>query len=163
MAYFRDLTAYSYYDTGESPGTLNVGWLEKGHRFPTQPPSVDFLRRLWPFCKLALVQMRGFHVCHFCAPVKVGVPKFEFEGETIGFGSAEIRVISSSGKIYAAPNLLFHYVRDHHYAPPEEFIAAVLSGPEPGSVEYYAILKAQGFQHDLLPFELRYPDFRKAN
>ena len=29
--------------------------------------------------------------------------------------------------IYAAPNLIYHYVKEHRYLPPMEFINAVLS------------------------------------
>lgn len=43
----------------------------------------------------------------------------------IRLGSAEIRAYSLNGKIYAAPNLIFHYAKAHNYKPPEEFIWAV--------------------------------------
>jgi hypothetical protein len=34
--------------------------------------------------------------------------------------------------------MIYHYVVDHHYLPPEEFISAVLDGPLPDSPEYLA-------------------------
>lgn len=41
-------------------------------------------------------------------------------------GSAEIRVKAKDGRIYAAPNLIYHYVAEHDYDPPKEFIEALL-------------------------------------
>jgi hypothetical protein len=54
-------------------------------------------------------------------------------------GSAEIRVVGV-GRVYAAPDLIGHYVEAHGYCPPEEFIAAVLGGPEPGSAVWRTAL-----------------------
>jgi hypothetical protein len=73
------------------------------------------------------------------------IPLLEFEGETLKFGSAEIRVIGSDSVIYAAPNLVFHYVRDHGYKPPQSFIDAVLAEPAPDSQEYQGRLRELGF------------------
>ena len=58
--------------------------------------------------------------------------------DELWLGSAEIRVFSNEGVTYAAPNLIYHYIVDHHYLPPEEFIRAVLEGPLPDSPEYLA-------------------------
>ncbi len=37
----------------------------------------------------------------------------------------EVRVLGQNDKIYVAPALIYHYVKEHHYQPPEEFILAV--------------------------------------
>jgi hypothetical protein len=58
--------------------------------------------------------------------------------EWITIGSAEIRVFGHDGRVYAAPNFIYHYVVVHHYQPPEEFVEAVLAGPLPRSPEYEA-------------------------
>lgn len=58
-------------------------------------------------------------------------------------GSAEIRVFYQ-GKTYAAPNLLYHYVVEHHYQPPSEFIEAVLHGDLPGSRAYLRYIRKLG-------------------
>ena len=44
--------------------------------------------------------------------------------EELRLGSAEIRVFGREEGTYAAPDLIYHYVVDHHYLPPEEFIKA---------------------------------------
>ena len=43
----------------------------------------------------------------------------------MGLGSAEIRVKGINGKIYAAPNLIYHYIKDCGYLPPREFLDAL--------------------------------------
>jgi hypothetical protein len=40
-------------------------------------------------------------------------------------GSAEIRVKGAGGKVYAAPNLIYHYMKDCGYLPPQEFLGAL--------------------------------------
>ena len=47
-----------------------------------------------------------------------------------------MRVFGPAGATYAAPNLIYHYVVDHQYLPPDAFVRAVLDGPLPGSPEY---------------------------
>jgi hypothetical protein len=37
-------------------------------------------------------------------------------------GSAEVWVPRSGGGAFAAPDLIIHYIRRHHYMPPNEFI-----------------------------------------
>jgi hypothetical protein len=41
-------------------------------------------------------------------------------------GSAEIRVHAPSGAIYAAPDMIIHYVEKHGYRPPDHFVQAVM-------------------------------------
>ena len=33
----------------------------------------------------------------------------------------------ATGRVYAAPTLIWHYVTEHGYRPPDEFIDAVLA------------------------------------
>jgi hypothetical protein len=41
-------------------------------------------------------------------------------------GDAEVRVRASNGTVYAAPNLIVHYVAEHKYRPPDAFLGAVI-------------------------------------
>ncbi len=63
-------------------------------------------------------------------------------GDRIELGSAEIRVFGDRGKIYAAPNMIYHYVTSHHYKPPSEFVQALKNGPSPPHPEYLHRLAA---------------------
>ena len=56
-------------------------------------------------------------------------------------GSAEVRVFAPNGaSAFAAPNLIYHYVSVHQYAPPEAFIEALKAGPQPNTRDYEQML-----------------------
>ncbi len=111
MAYFEDLSPYCYLKRASSDKVLNVGWLAKGVPFATGSVSQEIIDTLLKQPRVH--QTRGFHRCEFCGKVDAVL------------GSAEIWI---KGEIftYASPDLITHYIRDHGYAPPEEFIHAVL-------------------------------------
>jgi hypothetical protein len=123
--YFRDLTPYNYAYTGEeTPRPLNVGWLSPKEPFEHGDTTEIFKARLFEICKVRSEETRGFYGCPFCA---IDGEVVEQRGNCIlNLGSAEIRVIGESGKVYASPNLIYHYVVRHHYRPPEEFVSAVI-------------------------------------
>ncbi|HTW24902.1 MAG TPA: hypothetical protein VMD78_14950 [Candidatus Baltobacteraceae bacterium] len=49
----------------------------------------------------------------------------EVEGRVFKLGSAEIHVKAPDGRTFAAPDLIYHYVAQHGYKPPLEFIDVV--------------------------------------
>jgi len=52
-------------------------------------------------------------------------------------GSAEIRVPEKAGKTYAAPNLIYHYMKDRGYLPPQEFLRCLgFNGQRITSIEH---------------------------
>jgi hypothetical protein len=51
MAYFPDLTFYSYF-SHNPPETQNIGWLARGHEFDCMTPSEETLDLLWSFCSV---------------------------------------------------------------------------------------------------------------
>jgi len=138
MTYFKDLSAYWYHGVGmarrgRSP-SLNVGWLSAAHAFAQAEPSEALLDRLWRFCKVSVAQMRGIHECELCS---VEAFRAEHKGETLLLGTSEIRVFAPEGGVYAAPTLIFHYVKAHLYLPPAEFLAALYNGPCPPEPAYF--------------------------
>ena len=70
-------------------------------------------------------QTRGYHRCPFCENPGFGI-KVEYQGNLLTLGSAEIRVQGVDGTRYPAPGLICHYIKEHNYLPPQEFIDAVL-------------------------------------
>jgi hypothetical protein len=52
----------------------------------------------------------------------------EVDGRSVQLGDGEIRVEGVDHKRYAASNLICHYVQEHRYLPPEEFLRALLHG-----------------------------------
>lgn len=140
MPYYRDLTDYAYHGaTYYRPGTKNVGWLGLGHAFETAEPAEELLNRLWTFCKISVAQTRGVHECEFCSADESYFA--ERGGVRLLLGTSEIRVFSTTGTVYAAPTLIYHYVKVHKYRPPDEFLQALVEGPTPPSKDYFDRLK----------------------
>jgi hypothetical protein len=156
MTYYPDLTSLPTNDQKISGKFFAIGWLDNQHKYPQGPVSNTFIERLWIFCRYPALVTRGFHLCEFCPPVKRNVEfpglespyeilRAQREGTNIKLGYAEIDVFDENGTIYHAPNLIYHYVLDHKYRPPEPFIQAVLTGPPPNTEEYKSILKKLGW------------------
>ena len=117
MAFFKDMTPYTYHHPEEEQAnTLNVGWLESGCPFPIGATSESFHQALAMICRNRMNRMRGFQSCGFC--------KSESHRS-----SAEIRV-AIRDRVFAAPELIHHYVVAHNYLPPDEFIEAVLAAAD---------------------------------
>lgn len=144
MAHFDDISDYHYVAEAMRPGTKNVGWLGKGQAFDKGESSDDLLDTLWQFCAISMVQTRGLHICEFCSDDESGI--CERDGSKLLLGSAEIRVFSLEGDIYAAPNLIYHYVQAHQYKPPVQFVEALKLGPKPPNSAYFDRLKQLGFE-----------------
>ncbi len=111
MTYFEDLTPHTYTECQVERGVLNVGWLGGGHEFPTGEASRKFVFALSKMCLSPIHLHRGFHGCEYC------------RGKAEGNG--QIRVCHANGTWYASPQLIGHYVADHEYLPPADFIDAV--------------------------------------
>jgi hypothetical protein len=144
MAYIADLSDYPYGDDCQLARAKAIGWLDHGQPFPTSPPDAAMLDRLWKFCQTSVAQTRGWHQCTFCDGA-VGV-EVQRDGQTLLLGTAEIRVFSATGQVYAAPTMIYHYVAVHHYAPPGEFVSALFDGPPPSSARYFELLRIYGLE-----------------
>jgi len=143
VTYFADLTPYTYWSrvadvAGDDPDDglgrlLNVGWLAAGESFPTgaSPPGLvdNLLRR----ATRPVHVTRGVHLCEFCENPIRGAP-LRLDGKLVHAGNAEIHVTGADNTVYAAPTLIAHYVAEHHYLPPAQFIDAALHGPEAADV-----------------------------
>jgi hypothetical protein len=164
MAYFKDLTVYQYATKNSWPLANSVGWLGPDKPFETALPTDPLLDRLWAFCKIMVNPTRGFHWCHLCLerPQKqLPYPNVYCRGDgQLRLGTAEIRVFSTRGElpteqgstyqynrdvIFAAPNLIYHYVEAHHYKPPDEFVEALFTGPQPGTPAFEQMLTKVSF------------------
>lgn len=136
-----DLTPYTGCPADDEIGLapLAVGWLQHGQEYPQGRPPAGFATALLPFC------LDAYRVCPLPSPqpcplCQQAVPVINHHGQPATLGSGELRVIGEE-EIYAAPTLLYHYVTAHQYLPPEEFVAAVLSGPPAGSAEHRALIR----------------------
>ena len=130
MTYFDDLSPYSYsaiWDEGSE--VLNIGWLDGSHEYPRGHSSEGFHVALLRLCTGERVaQSRGFHQCNLAPcdqraawpPVSINA-----HGGEVLLGSAEIRVPGDERICYGAPDLIYHYVVEHEYKPPAQFVEAV--------------------------------------
>ena len=152
MTYFHDLSPYDYAlrwgempggvpRSGGVPGAQNVGWLAFGRSFETGDPLESDLDLLWMHCKVAINEFRGMHPCDFCPGQDYLRPSRN--GESLLLGYSEVRVIDLSGQSYAAPSLVYHYICDHHYRPPNSFLLALRSEPTPPSDAYFEALRTR--------------------
>lgn len=132
--YFEDLTKYAYLTTEDS---RNVGWLEKGYFINKGSVPEEFIEKLWKYLRYPVQVCRGFHVCDFCKKPKNGIPIITYKGVKREVGYYEIRVWDENGNMYAAPSLILHYILEHDYKPPQDFIDAVMNSPDASSKEYY--------------------------
>lgn len=134
--YYPDLHTECALDSG--PETRAVGWLDPAHPFPTRPASPRFLRRLADHLESAWspADSLGPGGCQFC-----GQPIRPRTAAGLRRLHSEALWIPGPGVVYVAPGAVLHYVSEHSYAPPEEFVAAVMACPIQGSREYLALLR----------------------
>lgn len=140
MSYYKDLSEYMYISNKEK-NTMNVGWLDVEHEYLKGDVTEEFIIALWEYIKYPVHRTRGLHSnIDLDGGVKYFIAKYQ--GYNILLGSAEIRVVDTKNNIvYAAPNLILHYVINHQYLPPQSFINAVINGPKPNSDEYGNVIK----------------------
>ena len=111
--YIKDLEPYNYdykdYGVFENPNNLAIGWLDDPN-FPkgqTPPGFLEALKKI-----KSVNRHKGSHTCPFCGDAE---------------GSA-IHGIKQGKITYVYPSLLRHYIKEHNYLPPQEFIDVVMSG-----------------------------------
>jgi len=139
VTYFPDLSRYTYLP--EDDGALNIGWLDDARSFPLGPPDLVFLEKLAWMCARGqrVNQTRGIHPCNLCQPIPSVWHHLETSEGTRLLGTAEIRV--EAEQRYAAPDLIIHYVSDHRYQPPHEFVRAVTACNERLSMGEWQIVR----------------------
>jgi hypothetical protein len=100
--------------------------------FSTGECNRDFVARLNDQCRDGVNRTRGLYRCSLCSASAFGgawPPESNRVVSPAGdyvVGGAEIRVTGADDTVYAAPDMIIHYVERHQYKPPEQFIAAVL-------------------------------------
>jgi hypothetical protein len=110
-----------------------VGWLDSEHSFTVGHVRQDLVDTLRRMCRHGVNRTRGIYFCDFCPrPDGEVFPRIFVRDElgTYVVGSAEIRVPASDKRIFAAPDMIVHYVTDHQYKPPDAFLRALESTEE---------------------------------
>lgn len=134
-----DLTEYdgcrAEKDFGMRP--LGVGFLDGRDGYPTGDLAAELLQKLGRFCLPDYLV--NCNRQRLPSPFTHEMVSIEVDGQTIELGHGEIRLIGAEN-IYAAPDLIVHYIAHQGYMPPPEFVAA-LKAAEPGSLEHRVYTK----------------------
>lgn len=119
-----------------------VGWLEPEREFSRGPVSLEFATA---FCELAVDPWQPFayagtHSCGYCRLSGGVIGFFHLGSRSIRVGSSNLYVPAGS-KLFLCPSLMIHYADAHEYAPPQEFIRAVIECPPMRSMEYLKAIR----------------------
>lgn len=116
---------------------LAVGWLDYPHPFNIGKVRRDFFLRLseqlWLTDQVFMNEhFRGLHECSLCSAkghVDTSIPT-----------SYRNMFVPGDGVVYVVPGGITHYIELHRYAPPDEFVTAVLQCPDLESRDYIEAL-----------------------
>lgn len=126
------------YNNHQKGNYFNIGWLINGDEIPTGPVDEGTLTKL--FLLLARECINVLHALEYCSLAQCGhgqdVTHYHelahltgtYNPETGGCQSLqqEIWLPSADGaKVFVAPSIILHYINDHNYLPPQEFLDAV--------------------------------------
>jgi hypothetical protein len=136
MAFFPDLSPYAY-GHRDHPGVVHVGWLGGSHPFQKGAVDSRLVEQIKLLSKTPVELYRGRHLCELCvAPPDIEKTFMPHNDRLIDPNCAwarwagqrssngEIRV-SFGNVVFAAPILIAHYIEEHGYLPPPDFLAAI--------------------------------------
>lgn len=158
MAIYKDFSNYQI-DNKIKKDIINIGWLGGIGNFPQGRVSEAFLMNLWEYYKSPIYPTRKIYQNEELDG-KGKIFTAICKGRKAQLGSSEIRVLNKEkGVIYASPSLIIHYIINHNYLPPDEYMDAVIGGPKPNSNEYcemiryvYKDIKKREGQNGVCPF-----------
>lgn len=113
--HFLDLSSAEGSPHYPMKNALYVGWLDPEIDAPsTGAVPEEFLTKLKRVCVYSnnAEAYRGFHGCPFCKGASC---------------STTFLVRRNDGVRYYFPGLIVHYVEEHAYSPPQEFIDAIMA------------------------------------
>jgi hypothetical protein len=118
-----------------------VGYL-KGNDYPKGEISETVFDRLAMLCKNPAIRWFGFHQCDLDPCDKQEQPDLFWRGLVIPKSATVDILVVGKTNSYLAPSLILHYIRQHKYLPPSEFIEAVETCAEQDSADYIEALRS---------------------
>lgn len=129
MYLFReDLCQYNAAGTVPLEGAVSVGWIDREHPFRHGRAPTTFVDKLLAVmgARSPLIvhasKIRGIEPCPICG--ESVFPSVDPDRNRL-VGSSTIWIPKEGGGYFVSPSLIPHYIVDHEYAPPAEFIDAV--------------------------------------
>ncbi len=100
--------------------SVAVGYLDITEEYPKGPVSQNFINKLRHICSNGLSLMSaGHHDCEFC------IDEGNYEGRATSC-SEKILIDKENNIQYKFPEMIFHYIEEHGYQPPEDFVLFVM-------------------------------------
>ena len=134
LNHHEDLSSYKYGMTLTIPEVKNIGWIDKNQQFNMGDVSPDFVQKLKELifnsdegpCNILVNELRGSYDCPVCEKHEI---KISNENDYFILGSSELWVPDNRSEehYFATFGLIIHYIEDHQYQPPQDFIEAVLA------------------------------------
>lgn len=129
--YCEDLTAYRFHLPFAVDEVQCVGWLDKMHEFNIGIPPKQFVEKLIHLTLLKTETfdihvnvVRGVHPCNLCAKQDIRLSAVGLRSRMLGMSELWI---PRAGGWYAAPSMIVHYVVEHQYLPPPDFVNSVFA------------------------------------
>lgn len=124
--YYPDGSKYVYTSQFEINNIINIGWLSHEFSFDKGKINADIKNKILEIIYLKQCNVtRGLHRCDFCKSENFVTNNNNIK---ILLGHAEIWIPSINGNfIYASPTLIYHYIDQHNYLPPADYIESLLS------------------------------------
>jgi hypothetical protein len=111
-----------------------VGWLDGIHPFPTGKVERSLIEKMKLLASKPVELYRGVHICELCGGAPDRIVEVSPKGTTFNpewwewavqrSSNGEIRV-AGDRIMFAAPVLIVHYIEEHGYLPPAEFLEAI--------------------------------------
>jgi len=120
------------------PEVASIGWLDAEHPYHRGEVAEEHVRALERVLVHGWqpVYAKGWDACPFCGAGEVQPILRDVDGEPRMIGAANL-FVPAGNVLYLAPSMILHYIEEHGYAPPEEFLRA-LSRCDPTTPEYVA-------------------------
>lgn len=129
--YYEDMSNYCYYLKKPVSTVKNIGWLEKDRAYKKGIVSKKFMQNLVNIIQgndlinAHVNEIRSYHPCNFCGcgdPITI---LSKANDVTLGASEIWIPSFSNDDVYFSSPSMVYHYIKDHGYLPPEDFIISV--------------------------------------
>lgn len=141
MTHFADGSPCTYFPAPCGDRLRAVGWLEPEHAYARGPVDRAFVVKLAALfvSPREFAIAAGLHQCRLCRFSR-GTAPFQIDGLTVRMGASNL-LVPAGEFAFMAPSLVLHYLDAHEYAPPPQFVEAVLQCPPTDSREYMILAK----------------------